>query len=385
MTSLVDKGLAYLDHSTGGDAPQARWQMLDVVRGFVLTHPPDNAGQASRQTYLSFFIELLASTRAKLGREQEWFRVIEAEDANLRAALGWAAEAGDAQSLLRLANGMWLYWQARGALIEGRHWLDLGLRLDPPADAETRMVSLWATAMLAHHQGNDVEARERAEELRELATRHGDNAALRNAITVLGMTAMSGDDPSDAVSEFQRALELAATIDDEWIKATSHLNLGMGLLNAGEISDARLALGEALRRYEQLGDERFHARSVGYLGIASLLDGDPQRARSLFADSLQVFHRLGEPGGTAEALTGLAAAHAAAGDAERAAVLAGAAERLRQSVAARQLPMDKRTNEHHLALAREQLGEQRWAGLWQAGHDGNLNDAVEQALMSEGA
>jgi non-specific serine/threonine protein kinase len=354
--------------------------MLDVVRGFVLAHLPDDADDQWRTTYQSFFIELLAAARANLGREQEWFDVIEAEDANLRTALGWAADAGDAQALLGLANGMWFYWQSRGALIEGRHWLELGLRLDPAADDETRMTALWGTAMLAHHQGDDAAARERALELQELASRRGDNAALRNAATILGMTAIAGDDPTRAVAEFERALELAATVDDEWIRATSHLNLGLGRLNAGELDAARAALGEALRRYEQLNDERFHARCVGYLGMASLLDGDPSRARSLFGDSLRVFHRLGEPGGTAEALTGLAAADAAAGDAARAAVLAAAAERLRQSVAARQLPLDRRTNEHYLSMAREQLGEQRWSELWQAGHDRSLDVAVEEAL-----
>jgi predicted ATPase/DNA-binding XRE family transcriptional regulator len=380
VSALVDKGLAYLEHSKPGSP--ARWQMLDMIRGYVLAHTPDDADAGWRAAYRTFYGELLATARANLGREREWYEVIAAEDANLMTALRWAADAGDARGVLDLANGMWFYWQSRGALNEGRYWLELGLHMEPPADEQLRMTALWGNAMLAHHQGEDDVAEACAKQLHALATRRGDDTALRHAATMLGMVAISRQDAADAVVEMRRALELAAGLDDEWIHATSWLNLGLGLLSDGAVDAARAAFGEALRRYEQLDDERFHARCVGYLGMASLVEGDPERARALFLDSLRVFHRLGEPGGTAEALTGIAAADAAIGDASGAARLAAAAERLRQRVAARQLPLDRRTTDHYLAAARDELGEQTWAELWRDGHESSLEQAVERVFAT---
>ena len=382
IAALVDKGLAHVDQSPDKTTPVARWQMLDVVRGYVLATTSDEPDAAWHSAYQAFCSDLLVTAHASLGREREWFRVIEAEEPNVRAALGWAADAGDAEALLGLANGMWFYWQSRGALEEGRHWLELGLGLEPAAGDRTRMTALWGDAMLAHHQGDDVVAHQCAEQLDELAGDRGDDAGLRNAATIRGMVAIAGDRSERAVSEFRWALRLAAGLDDPWIEATSYLNLALGLLNAHAVDEARSALGEALTRYERLEDERFHARSVGYLGLAALLDGDVARSRSLFIDSLRVFHRLGEPGGTAEALTGLAAAEAAGGRPSRSAVLAAAAERQRHIVASRQLPLERRTNERFLGMARAQVGDERWAELWSAGYDRSLDDVVAEALTA---
>ena len=58
-------------------------------------------------------------------------RRIEADLANLRAALTWFAERGDAQSLLRLTAALAVFWHLRTHSDEGRHWLERALGETP--------------------------------------------------------------------------------------------------------------------------------------------------------------------------------------------------------------------------------------------------------------
>lgn len=378
-SGLVDKGLVFLDARAASAAEVPRWLMWDVVREFVLD--PRVASDV-RAPYQRFFLQLMQTTAANVGREEDWFLLLLREQANVRAALTWAEEDHDAETLLRLANGMWLFWQANGDLSEGRHWFAAGLSLDPSAPEDVGMTALWGDAWLAYHQGDDQAADACAVRLRALALRHRDAAGQRNAATLQGMLAISRDEPARAIGFLEQALGLARDLDEPWILATSLLNLGLGRLSAGDTDRARTALGEALGRYDGMGDERFHARCLGYLGLTCLMEEDHARAGSLFRQSLRAFHRLGEPAGIAEGLVGIAAVDAADGHPARGATIAGAAERLRERFAGRELPLERRTTARYLDTAHAQIGAEAWAAAWQHGRDLSVDQSVHLALRS---
>jgi predicted ATPase/DNA-binding XRE family transcriptional regulator len=377
ISGLTDKGLAFLDRD---DVP--RWRMLDLVREFLLGPRPHEVPADVRAGYQAYYLDLLSRASASVGREDEWFDVLSAEQVNVRTALIWAAEEHDAETLLRLANGMWQFWQASGNLTEGRRWLERGLSGRPTARNETRMTALWGLGWLAYHQADDGAAEAAAEELDTLAVSHGDDGALRNAATIKGMVAISREEPAKAVRLLEEALDLAQGLGRPWILATSRLNLGLARLDAGQPERARAVIGAALRTYEEIGDERFRARCLGYLGLTSLIEGDPDRAGALFRQSLRIFSDLGEPGGTAEGLVGIAAVEAAGGHPARAATLAGAADVLREGFAGRELPLDRRISARYLALAERELGTGAWAAARRRGRDVPLEDAVALALGS---
>lgn len=382
ITSLVDRGLVFLVPQSVED-PHPRWRMLDVVREFVLREQEEGPAADLRGAYQSFYLDLLTHARASMGREREWFRLLASEEDNVRAALRFAHEAGDAETLLRVATGMWLYWQSCGALLEGRHWLDTGLSMDPAAADATRMTALWGNGWLAYHQADDSAVERYATQLHAAADQSHGPAALRNSATLRGMVAIAHDDATSAIALLREALGLALSVGDEWIIATSYLNLGLGHLCAGSVDSARSALAVALRIYEQMKDERFHARCLGYLGMAALIADDTVRARLLFVESLRAFHRLAEPGGTAEGLSGLAAIAAAVGEPTKAALLAGAADGLRLAYGGRELPLDRRTSERYLALARKELGPVDFDAAVARGRALPLEKMLEVALGAD--
>jgi non-specific serine/threonine protein kinase len=277
---------------------------------------------------------------------------------------------------------MWLFWQSRGGLDEGRRWLSRGLALQPAAIPAVRMTALWGLAWLAYHQGDDDAADAAGQQLAELAAHSSDDVATRNALTIEGMVAIARDRPKEAVVHLTEALNIARRLRQPWLLATSLLNLGLGHLASGSPERARLFLGEGLQRYQDIGDLRFRARCVGYLGLAALLDADPERAKALFGQSLQAFRDLDEPAGIAEGLAGLAATESASRPAA-AAMLAGAASRVRDSVAARELPLERRIAARYLNAAAEKLGQDAWQDAWQRGRDVPINDLIKQTLGDE--
>jgi transcriptional regulator with XRE-family HTH domain len=330
-----------------------------------------------RRRFMDWYVARVEQVAADVGNEERWYAVLDSDEPNLVVALRWAEEAGDAETLLRLAGGLWQYWQARGSFATGREWLRRGLDATPPASPERRARALWGMGWLSYQQGDDQAAAAAAAELAELAGAAGDDpVALRNAATLAGMVALATDRTEDALRELGSALALAREPDRPWLLATSLLNLGIASIAAGDVERARELLVAALGCYRDLGDERFAARCLGYLGLAALVDGDAGRAGALFAQSLATFVAVAEPSGTAEGLTGLAAVAAASGEPERAAELAGAAERLRESISGRSLPVERRISQANLDAARRLLPPERWDAAWTRGRAMRVDDAV---------
>lgn len=358
---------------------EARDQFVELARGRTSTIRRELDADFRRR-FVAWHVDRVSALAAHVGHEEQWYAVLDADEPNLTVALRWAAEAGDTESLLQLATGLWRYWQARGDLELGRRWLQRGLDAVPPPSPASRMTALWGLAWLAYQQGDDASASECARELAELACEVDDATARRNAATISGIVALAREDVAGALSSLEEALELARGLEESWLLATSLLNVGMAKIAARQTDDARKVLGEALREYAELGDERFRARSLGYLGLAALVDGDAQRGEALYAQSLALFEALGETKGIAEALTGLAIAAVVRGLPRRAAQLGGAAERLRESFAGRALPVERRLAEIELARAQKEVGDLGWDAAWTGGRALREDEAIAVAL-----
>lgn len=358
---------------------ERRAQFIDVARGrlAVMSRELD---VGFKRRFVAWHVDRVSSLSDRVGHEELWFSVLDADQANLDVALRWADEAGDGDSLLALGAGLFRYWQARGALADGRHWLERGLLTTPTASSGARAAALWGLAWLAYQQGDDAAAADCARELKQLADQDADPVEHRNAATVRGIVALAREDTPTAILEFEHALRAAEDLSDPWLFATSQLNLAIACISAGDTAAARRYIGHAIRTYEDLGDERFRARSLGYLGLAALVDGDAERAESLYAQSLLTFEELGEGKGTAESLTGLATAAAIRGLPIRAAQLAGAAERIREGFAGRALPVERRLADERFSAYTAAPHDAGWTTAWTSGRALRDAEAIAVAL-----
>jgi predicted ATPase/class 3 adenylate cyclase len=132
LESLLDKSLL---QEVEGTNSELRFMMLETLREFGSEQLEANGEQSTiRQRHANFFLSIAEQTKARLGSagQVEWIDRMEQEHDNLRAALEWSKTAdGAAETCLRLADALGLFWEVRGYYTEGRERLAAILLTDP--------------------------------------------------------------------------------------------------------------------------------------------------------------------------------------------------------------------------------------------------------------
>ena len=119
MASMVDKSLAQQwEQGTG----EPRYVMLKTIREYGLEHLAASGEEAAtRRAHAAYYLVLAEEGAARgRGREPEWLGRLEVEHDNLRAALEWLIQSGDADWGMRLGTAMFRFWETREHFTEGR-------------------------------------------------------------------------------------------------------------------------------------------------------------------------------------------------------------------------------------------------------------------------
>src|SRR5205809_1497874 len=175
--------------------------MLQTIREYALERF-EESGEAEhiRRHHANFFLEL--AEQAELGLQEvdqvERLEQLEDEHGNMRAALRWSVESGEAEMGLRLAGALSQFWAARGYYTEGQEWLvgglskakakakvaghrdtsDVGVREGMLARAK----ALFGAANLAYYLQNDeTSAHTLAEESLVMFRKLGDKQGIANS------------------------------------------------------------------------------------------------------------------------------------------------------------------------------------------------------------
>ncbi len=372
---LVDNSLVILS--------EARYRMLDTIREFAQEQLAlSGEAQAIHQRHADYYLNFAKQAAPALegGQLSEWHHRLELEEQNLRAALHWLMENNGLESVLRLAGSIWRYWQRQGNLGEGRRWLEEGLAKGKDVSKEVRANALWGAIWLTYHQGDYVRANEESAEYLPLARELNDPLSVRNALTGLGVTDVALGRYDEGVAYLRESLAICRGIGKNWHLGTSLLNLGRTIMHLGDPQEAVLLLEEALAVYRDLGNKAFVARTEGYLGYAALLRSDYELAQNYFRQSLREFSNLHETMGIAEGLEGLAAVFAGTDHPDQTARLAAAVGVIRETIAARALPLDQATFQAYVQQARNAIDPESWTIAWVEGSRMSTEEAVAFAL-----
>jgi len=406
---LVEKSLVFSEAA----AAEARFRLLETVREYARGRLVE-AGEAEgtmrrhRDWYLAMVDD--ASQAFFQGPEPvEWLRRLDREHDDLRVALEWSlGEPGEGSAGLRMASGLWRYWEIRGHLTEGRALLEQAtaavggevsaLRANAFTGAgnlafmqgDLRAAATFHEASLALHRelGSRQSVAYAANNLANTAVQLGDHERARalyeeavaacraigdergvafGSINLADVATRQGD------LETARALhaEILATIrarGDRWTEAFALDTFALATSRAGDREAARSLHVEALALLEEIGDRRGVARVLTHLAELALSNEDVPRARDLFRRSLAIRQDLGDMPGLASAMESLAAA-VAADDAEAATRLHGTAESLREAIRAAVPPQAAAAREQRLADLEARLGTERFEA---ARRDGRL-------------
>jgi predicted ATPase len=380
IVSLIDKSLLRQEEGVEGEA---RFRMLETVREFGLERLEANEeGAAVRQRHAAYFaalgiagdtqLELLLAMATTLDR-------FEQEMDNLRAAMAWAEETGDAERGLAVATTFGILVPQRGQLAEGREWLTRLLTLDGDVPNAVRALAVCVLGWIALFQGDLDAAEAAAEQAVDLAAT--EPLVLGNSLTLLASTLW---DRGLLIEARQRFAEALAVVDSH-PKAYAVLpmilnNFGFFAQDQGNRQEARDAYEAGLAALPVTGVSHVHPLLLGNLAHLAWDEGDHPRSASLTLESLSLVRTVRSAIVLVDTLE-LAARHVlAAGRADVAARLIGAADGLRRrgGVALELQVVAER--EGLVAQVQQVLGEAAWTQARADGESLSLDQASAEAM-----
>jgi predicted ATPase/predicted Ser/Thr protein kinase len=373
VASLVDKSLLQKQEVEGGGA---RFGMLETIREYARSLLNESEDEPlTLRAHAAYFL-VLAEEGARVlatAENAEWLSVFAREHDNFRAALDWLIKTGNAEWGLRMALGLFHFWERAEHLSEGRKWTAALLELSAVGlDDGLRARAYFAIGVLASAQGDYNEAILRTEmslalyrgrdDPRGLAVAHnslgilysdvGDfDRAARHLETSLVTWREANDDTGYArsLSNFafvrrkQRQYDQACRLYDEaagiFDRAGDRLSSAWALNHQGGVATDQKLWDEATRFYERaleafrlLGDNWGIASTVVDLGTIAREQGDQAQAEERYREALSAFLHLGHRRGVARVLESMAVLAGQKGASERALVLSSAAAALRQKL-----------------------------------------------------
>jgi predicted ATPase/serine/threonine protein kinase len=420
VASLVDKSLL---QQMGESAGEARFGMLGTMREYGLERLAATGEEAgTRRTHAAYMMIMAEDGAPHMagGTEQAlWLERFFSEHDNIRAALGWLIQTGNADWGLRLARAVSQFWLQHAHPTEGLDWITALLKL-PGGSGPMRMWILAVAAALCNLQGDFASGLEFTQRNLAIAREQGDRLAIAANLNSLAVTQSLLGNHNAAKKSCADALSVWEELGDPASAARSLSNLADFSKAEGDYANARSLHEQAFSRFQALGDSSGMgwslnhqgdvARSQGDLpaarrvyeeglaifrekndgaGVASSLldlgrlaseEGDHVRAHALFAESLRINHHLGRKQDIACVLEEMACSATRQGNWERALQLAGSATALRQKIGASLAPVEKVKLDADLEPARRGLPEAAVTTAWMRGWAQSPDEAIDYGL-----
>ncbi|MET9990601.1 BTAD domain-containing putative transcriptional regulator [Streptomyces mutabilis] len=299
-----------------------RYRLLESVAAYCaerLAEADDEDDLRTRDRHLAHYADLAEHADARLrGREQRrWCERLEAETANVRAALAHAVRRGLADAALRLVNALAWFWFLRGRFAEARRSLDLALSAGGTPERRAAARS-WRTGMSLllldvsesdhravpepHDTLRDPAGQARAQwfialgragfgdpavtlELAERAHAGfdalGDRWGVAAALAVRAEVLLYQDGQEEARADARRARALFEELGDGWGRLQTACTLGDLAEMTGDYATAGRLRQEGHLLARDLGLWNDASKMLARLGRTAMLTGDLDRARDL--------------------------------------------------------------------------------------------------------
>jgi predicted ATPase/Tfp pilus assembly protein PilF len=329
LHALLDKHLVQQQIGIDGEP---RFTMLETIREYALERLTERGeAPATQLAHALYFCDMAERAEPELRGPNQviWLDRLEAEQANLRAALAvcleardWRLESSDtgrddtslqppASSLnaigLRLAGALAVFWKGRDHLSEGRGLLARALAAVPrpiAADA-TRAKALAGAGVLAVFQGDHDAANDQLTESVALWRALGDQHSLADTIGFLGMALAFRGEWARSQAALKEGEQLARAVGNAPALAMALYGQARALIERGDDHQARVRLEESLATARVAGDIGNIALIVTDLGQLLLRQGDFTTARAYSEEALVLARTVKDRGYIAQALNNL--------------------------------------------------------------------------------
>jgi non-specific serine/threonine protein kinase len=367
------------------DSAAPRFGMLETIRrfGFELLVAYGES-DAALNAMSSWCLELFSSGFEHMfGPEQgTWLKIFDAEYDNVRIALGWLLENGEAARAQLLAVAMGRYWSVRGYFAEGRSWIERALAAGP-TNRQSYGHALLVGGWLALQLGDRESAKRMIDEGIELAQDTADQHWYGQSLTVLGFVLEDMGRVDEAVARHEEALAVYRSYGDAVWPAYVLNSLGLAAYRQGDLERAVPYFRQSLAEFRDAGNSYGESLVLMNLGRVARRRGEYAEAHGLMVDSLALRWEQGDRPGILSCLRGLATLALLTRKHADAARLLGAAEALRGEIAAPE-PRDHDRYDCEIDRARSALGEVDFAAAKKAGSETALREIASGILGGNG-
>ncbi|MGY1700377.1 ATP-binding protein [Geodermatophilus sp. SYSU D00766] len=315
---------------TGDGEP--RFRMLELVRAYAAERLRERGEEeATRVRWAQHLAAMGADAAAGLAgpAAQLWRARLDAETADLRAAVRWAVATDRAELAVRLTAPLTRWWWARGMLPDMAGLAEQTAALPSaaalPPDLAGRLT--WSRAAMRIALGSPDTAAPLVDGVVEDARARDDAWLLGHALGARAMTLPPGD--PRVVPLLDEGLDHLRRSGDGWSVAFSAMLRGAVALAGGDLPAAERVATEALGLARAAADDQLAALLTDTLALAALMGGDLARARARLDEAAALHRRTRDLEGLASCLEVLAGLALAQGRTAAAARLVGAAEAAR--------------------------------------------------------
>ena len=249
LGALVDKSIVSVSFPEG----EARYDLLDTVRDYVLEHLAERGGLApARKAHAEYFATLAENARTGLRGPDwpTWMKRLELEHDNLWSALAYARDAPDPLVAARLGVGLGWYFATAERVSEGRAFIESALASAEKTPLQLRIELLAYLCYLATEDDDleaAVEAGERSVALAESSDLPWETAMARLALAFAHVRA---GPPERAVALAEEARRGFEELGDRWGAASSAVTGALGAIGLADIPAAAALTAEAVRLHD---------------------------------------------------------------------------------------------------------------------------------------
>ena len=372
LDSLAGHSLVSVDATDVGP----RFRMLAAIRELGAERLAAGTDLADvERRHAEYFRALVEDADWPGERQAEWAERLRTEEGNLGVAIRWFF-THDIAPLPHLFRTLWLFWQMRDRMPEGRAWTqELLLRADALED-RAQAELLLSSAVTAAEVGDDDSAQAAVEGLERLEGRIDDpflESAARLAVSwVLPI-----------VDDFDGALRAASTALDgfrrqnEPFMAWAALTVGLLEMTLGRPDAAREHLTVANELGGQFGNKWLESAARAELASLAVRAGQLEEARTLLVESVDASKDTELSTQTVTfSLVACAQLALAEGDVRRAAMALGAADGLRRRAGLRAWPSMRRDEAELATRVAQEVDPDVFKDAFAAGSELNQREAI---------
>jgi predicted ATPase/DNA-binding SARP family transcriptional activator len=306
LTQLVDKSLVGVEER----GSSMRYGMLETVRQYgkvKLSEEGDN--DKARRRHANYFAHLAEQADEGLRdhRQIDSLELLDTEHDNLRSALRWSIENGEANLAFRLVGALGWYWFMRGHWVEARRSLSKALDVRQDANPVLCAKAIYRAGGMELIRGNLVGTVEPVEEAAAVCREAGDIEGLAWCLNLLGQGwTWNREDYQTAGPLLTKSIDLFRSLENDWGVAWSLRYSGQVIELLGDYERGKAIQEESLLSFEKIGDSWNSAHSLYLLGVSAYGNNDFNVAKTAYEGCLVKCELVEDKVMKAHALGGLA-------------------------------------------------------------------------------